>query len=116
MGIRFDHFPVPSLAVVGPPAGLVQWVIETQWRLIAVKVCDYCNEHETPDWDSRMCNKCFKAFGELADRISAQSGMPVTAQMLAGLRYRPNVRQFRYGKPWQHHLPPHERKRYGLHT
>lgn len=108
MGVSYEWAPRPAWDVHGGAY--------FRYLLSVVQKCNFCNERETPRWDDRMCRECWDAFESLANRVSSGSGMYVTVQQLARLGYRPNLRRFRYGKPWHHHLPPHERKRYGLHA
>lgn len=105
MGVRYELVPYPALSHNG---------LYFEWRPVPVRFCDYC-ERQYAD-DQGMCRECWDAFETLANRISATTNMCLTVEQLAGLGYRPNYRRFFYGKPWHHHLPPHERKRYGLHA
>lgn len=106
MGVRREMVPIPISIY---PA------LSFEYRYFSFWYCDYC-EIRIPAPGRDMCRVCQTEFEVLAAKVRPYFGQPVTPGQLQSMGLGPRPARFRYGKPWQEHLPSHERQRYGLHT
>lgn len=106
MSYRFEMMPRPVLSRHG---------LHFEWLPVSVKICDYCNTCRVDDLGT-MCRECRSTFERIAERLAGVMGVSITPEQIRRLGFGLQPSQFVYGKPWQHHLPPHERAHYGLHT
>lgn len=75
--------------------------------------CDTCGR-DAGFGETEICLKCQREFTALAEELQAAMGVWFTTDILKSLGRGPRPPRFRYGKPWHHHLSPHDRKTYGV--
>lgn len=106
MGVRIE----PQLVPVS-----IYPKLSFEYRYFSFWYCDYC-EKRIPEIGRDMCRNCRMEFERIAAQLKPAFGRHLEPEQLKSLGFGPQPCRFRYGKPWQEHLPPHERERYGLHT
>lgn len=107
MGVKFDwrYFTVKGR---GGSYGF-------EARPVIQLVCDLCGA-DAKFGETQMCPACRRSFAVIAVQARQTFGRAITANDIRTMKSRLNPHGIDYGKPWQHHLPPHERAHYGLHT